>query len=479
MAATIHILMGDIASNEDQWHKAFKNYLSYALSEQQNIKVEWKILSDLLDNNLPETVPTFILGVYQHQNSQSQDWATAISQLWEWSANHSYGYFYKILRETFAVNSIPANSENARKFDFYAHDPKSGELITEEALISTRINLFLPKVFLLAKEIATQTKKFHKAQTLPDAQAPVNKPSNTVYLAQVSPQSEPLRNKLKQELVSQGFRVLPSVNYPHKDETTLVQAIRQDLKASNLIIHLFGEEVDTRLDGVNNTIEAIQNKVAVKLFQELLEDDQEVTKRMIWLADLDRLQNQQYKRFISNLRLERDLHFGGDIYQSTIEELKDIILDKLRGVKPKRKTKIDLSKDMVLEQIYLINDIGTEDDLFFIKEFLENREYRAVYLNNPSSQREAQAQHDAYLFRSAGVIIIHNEHNIHWVRAKINDLFKIKSKGRKEDFQFKILLSRTITQLPPEPIYRDVQLIHPENAEALSFLGNPQMAKAE
>ncbi|OJJ22556.1 hypothetical protein BKI52_07695 [marine bacterium AO1-C] len=477
--------MGDIASDDDKWQKAFKNYLSYALSEQQNIKVEWKNISDLIESVLPSSTPIFILGTYSNQNLQNQDWLTNITKLWEWSEGQNQAYFYKILRESLNANNIPDNSDNARKFDLCVYDPKSGELVPEETLLSEKINLFLPKVFLLTREIATQTRAFYKAQSFPEAKAPTAPstekptPKNIVFLAQVSPQSARLREKLRQELVSQGFQVLPTVNYSFQDETELVQAIRKDLKKSNLIIHLFGEEIDTRRDGVNDTIEAIQNKTAAKYFLELLEDDQKIVKRMIWIADINKIKNQQYKRFITNLKLERELHFGGDIYQSTIEELKDIILGKLKVVKPKRKTKIDLSKDVILEQVYVINDIGTEDDLCLMKEFLAERDYRAVYLNNPVSQSEAQAQHEAFLFRSSGIIIIHNEHNIHWIRAKINSIFKVRSKGRKEAYQFKIVLSRTLTQLPNEPIYNDIQLVHPENIGELDFFGNRVLEKAE
>jgi len=481
MSTTIHLVMGNIASDDDKWQKAFKNYLSYALSEQQNINVEWKNTADLLDNIQTNSTPVFILNVYSSQNLQNQDWLTATTKLWECSEDNTRAYFYKILREPLNVNQVPDNSDNARKFDLCVYDPKSGELIPEETLLSEKINLFLPKVFLLTREIATQTRTFYKEQSLPEAKAPTEKPAvkNVVFLAQVSPQSARLREKLRQELVSRGFQVLPTVSYSYQDEAELTQAIRQDLKKSNLIIHLFGEEVDTRQDGVNNTIEAIQNRVTAKYFLELLEDDQKIVKRMIWITEISRIKNEQYKRFITNLKIERDLHFGGDIYQSTVEEFKDIILGKLKAVKPKRKLKIDLTKDVLLEQIYVINDIGTEEDLYFVKEFLEERDYHAVHLENPGSQREAQAQHEAHLFRSNGIIIIHNEHNIHWVRAKINSIFKVKSKGRKEDYQFKIVLSRTISQLPNEPIYHDVQLAHPENIGDLAFFGDRVLEKAE
>jgi len=481
MSTTIHLVMGDIVSDDDKWQKAFKNYLSYALNEQQNINVEWKGVADLLENIQPSSIPVFILNVYWNQGLQNQEWLASSAKLWEWSVDNPQAYFHKILREPLNVSNVPDNSENARKFDLCVYDPKSGELIPEETLLSEKINLFLPKVFLLTREIATQTRTFYQEQSLPQAQAPTEKPvaKNVVFLAQVSPQSARLREKLKQELVSRGFQVLPTVNYTFQDEAELVQAIRQDLKKSNLIIHLFGEEIDNRQDGVNSTIEAIQNRVTAKYFLELLEDDQKIVKRMIWIAEISRVKNEQYKRFITNLKIERDLHFGGDIYQSTVEEFKDIILGKLKIVKPKKKIKIDLTKDIILEQIYVINDVGTEEDLCLVKDFLAERDYRAVYLENPGSQREAQAQHEAFLFRSNGVIIIHNEHNIHWVRAKINSIFKVKSKGRKEDYAFKLVLSRTLSQLPNEPIYNDVQLVHPENIGDLTFFGDRVLEKAE
>ena len=296
MSTTIHLVMGDIASDDDKWQKAFKNYLSYALNQQQNIKAQWTDTPDLLENTLSDDHPVFILGAFSNHNMQNQGWSDCITQLWKWSKDNDHGYFYKVLREPIDTTKVPSGSSSVRKFDLFAYDPKSGELIPESTLLSEKINLFLPKVFLLTKEIASQTKAFYNAQLLPETKKASTKKSskNTVFLAQVSPQSAPLREKLKQELISQGFQVLPSTTYSFQDEEALHQAIQKDLKKSSLVIHLFGEEVDTRRDGINNTIEAIQNKAATKYFQELLEDDQKIVKRMIWIADMARIKNQQY-----------------------------------------------------------------------------------------------------------------------------------------------------------------------------------------
>lgn len=478
MNYTIHIILGNNASAEDKWQKAFQNYLAYALSEKHNISISWKTPDDLQDNLVDETIPCFILGVYSTQHLQDQQWLGQLSQLYNSTDSHPNIFFYKILRDVLNVNSVPAQSEAARKIAFYVHDTKSGELISEDVLLSDKINQFLFKTFELAREIAFQAKQFTENKQSEQTSVPDNSnASKIVFLSQVSPQSSPLREKLKQELISQRFRVIPSVNYSIHPPSELKDIIYKDLKQATLIIQLFGEEIDHRQDGANSTIEAIQNEVAVKYFLEKQEDAENFVKRLIWIADNEKLKNEQYKRYITNLKVEEELQVGGDIYQCTVEELKDIVLEKLKGIIGKKK--VNLSREPIPQQVYLIPDVDTDDDMYHFKSVLEERGFSVVYLDKPANQQEAKAQHEAFLFQSEGVVMIHNEHNIRWVRAKVNDIFKIKSKGRKDDFRFKIVLSRTIDQLPGEAIYRDVTVVHPEQEAGLEFLGGQVLENAE
>lgn len=479
MNSSIHIVMGDAPSNENKWQKAFQNYLVYALREQYNISVSWQTPDSILEGGFSTNHTTFVLGVYTSKNLQDQNWVDKVTKLNDWTSAHSHAFFYKILREVVNATPLPSDTEQVKKFAFYVHDEKSGELIPEDSLLSDKINKFLPNTFELAREIDFQVKQAIQAQAITPSENGHQKSADqtkTVFLAQVSPQAGPLREKLKQELISQRFHVIPSTDYPETDLDELRQKIYQDIKQADLIIHLLGEEIDTQRDGVNSTIEVIQNEVAVKYFLEKQEDDENIAKRIVWIADNERLTNEQYKRFIINFRIEKKLHFGCDIYQCTIEELKEIVLDKL--IKRPVNKVVNLSKEFIPHQVYLIHDVGTESDLYDIKGILENKGLSVVYLEKPKNQKEAQTQHEAFLFQSEGIIMLHNELNIRWVRAKINDIFKIKSKGRRKDYRFKAVLSRTLEQLPNEPIYRDVRLFHPEGE--LEFLAEYQiLEKAE
>ncbi|EAY25103.1 hypothetical protein [Microscilla marina] len=480
MNSTINIVTVDYTSENDKWHKAFKNYLAYALNEKHNITIYWQTIEEVLSNTRSEDIPTFILGVYSAQNIQNPEWQEQVAQLNNWGKEYNNAHFYKILREIVKVDAIPENSETAKQIAFYAHNTKSGELISEEVLLSSKINQFLFKTFELARDIALQVKQISSSTQISDSPDRTTITQQTVFLSQVSPQSSPLREKLKQELISQGFRVIPSVNYSIHPPTEIRSVIYNDLKQSDLVIHLFGEEIDHRQDGVNNTIEAIQNEVSAKYSKEQQEDDENVRKRVIWITN-SKLDNEQYKRYINNLKIEENLHIGGDIYRCTIEELKDIILSKLKhhNTINNDDDAIDLSQEFIEGQVYLMPDVNTTSDMHLFKTLLEEHGFSTVYLNNPKTQQEAKEQNEAFLFQSEGVVIIHNEHNIRWVRAKVNDIFRIKSKGRKKDFRFKIILSRTIDQLPQEPIYRDIQLVHPEAKTNLDFLGAKILEKTE
>lgn len=482
MNSTIHIVIIDSITENDKWQKAFKNYLAYALNEKHNIKVSWKTSEDILSNAIEKGTLTFILGVYSTQNIQDQQWQEQITQLHEWQDNQPNAVFYKILKELINAKTIPKYSKSIKQIAFYAHDTKSGELISEDILLSSKINQFLFKTFELAKSIALRSlKKANQTQNTGGETKPAAIPQ-TVFLSQVSPQSSPLREKLKQELISQGFRVKPEVNYSIHSAEKQRDIIYKDLKQSSLVIHLFGEEVDHRQDGIHDTIEAVQNEVSAKYSKEQQEDNENAPKRIMWITS-NKFKDEQYKRYITNLKADDSLNIGGDIYQCTIEELKDIILNKLKDnptIKNQTEDEpLDLTHEIVSKQVYIIPDTNTESDLYAFKDTLSEHGFSTVYLNNPKTQQEAKEQNEAFLFQSEGVVIIHNEHNIRWVRAKVNDVFRIKSKGRTENFKFKVVLSRTIEQLPQEPIYNDVVLIHPEEHKNLDFLGEAILEKAD
>ncbi len=186
MNSTIHIVIIDSITENDKWQKAFKNYLAYALNEKHNIKVSWKTSEDILNSVIEEGILTFILGVYSAQNIQDQQWQTQITQLHEWQDNQPNAVFYKILKELINAKTIPKYSKSIKQIAFYAHDTKSGELISEDILLSSKINQFLFKTFELAKSIALRNSKTaNQTQTTGVETKPLTVPQ-TVFLSQVS-----------------------------------------------------------------------------------------------------------------------------------------------------------------------------------------------------------------------------------------------------------------------------------------------------
>lgn len=172
--------------------------------------------------------------------------------------------------------------------------------------------------------------------------APAAKTSKaTVYLAESSSDLKDERQRVLDELVAQGYRVLPEAPLP-EHVTDIRPEVEAALQQSALAIHLTGPRYGKRPEGTDESIVALQYELARR----------GGLQRVVWVATKPEETEAPQSTFLEALRAGLD--HGVDLLEhKTIEDLKDVILARLA---PRPPESITLTEGDDLCRIYLICD---------------------------------------------------------------------------------------------------------------------------
>ncbi len=163
----------------------------------------------------------------------------------------------------------------------------------------------------------------------------------TVYVAETSSDLKTERQKLLDELKAQGYRVLPDEPLPEY-AAEIRRTVQDALQASNLAIHLAGPRYGKRPEGTELSIVALQYEIA----------QQHGLPRVFWIAKRPEEVEPPQADFLKVLR--ENVQSGLDLLENkTLEDLKDIILERLEPRQPDQASKMT---DNGLVRIYLICD---------------------------------------------------------------------------------------------------------------------------
>lgn len=155
----------------------------------------------------------------------------------------------------------------------------------------------------------------------------------SVYVAETTSDLKTQREKMVDELAGLGYRVLPEAELPDDDEGCAV-ACKEAMQQSSLAIHLLGPKY----------------KTAVKLqYQAAAERG---IPRVVWLSTEAKSPSDSQAKFLETLLAES--HSTLELLENrTIEELKEVVLDKLK-TRPADASSPDESENLV--RIYLVCD---------------------------------------------------------------------------------------------------------------------------
>ena len=237
---------------------------------------------------------------------------------------------FKIVRSPQKGHFLLDYLSDSVSYDFFHFDTSTDELVIYDDFTGpTSEKTFWMRLYDLAYDLF---KVMDGIKSVDNEIANISNDLNsiTVYLAEVGADLLSQRDSIKRELMRNGYKVLPEKNMP-KDLESIMKLVRRDLKASDMSIHLVGSDYG-KIQGSNSSVIDLQNRMASEHFNDLEKFDAETELnfgRVIWVApDLNNLSVKQ-RLFIENLKKDSDSMNKADLLETTIEELKAYVINKI------------------------------------------------------------------------------------------------------------------------------------------------------
>lgn len=267
-------------------------------------------------------------------------------------------------------------------------------------------------------------------------------PAKTVYLAEATYDLRDDRDKIKRELQRRGHIVLPDRQLPAY-APEFETAVREAVNRSEFSVHLIGKNYGVVPEAGNESMDCVQNALAA----ERCATDPSFS-RLIWMPpDLEGKQERQ-QEFINYLRTDLEAQQRAELLETTFEEFKTFILDRLATrAKPKDEP---IRRPDRTRLIYLICDQQDLEAVEPIEAYLEEQGYEVILPEFEGDEVQVRDEHRECLLICDATIVFYGSANEFWVRTKLRELKKIAGYGRT-----KPMLARAIYFAAPETQHKE------------------------
>jgi hypothetical protein len=323
---------------------------------------------------------------------------------------------FKVLKTPIPLEDHPRELQGLLGYEFYRHE--DGRPF--EAIFGADAERdFWFKLDDLARDMRDLLKLLeasrHGDQTPPPEREPI-------YLAVTTGDLKNQRDALKRDLEQHGYRVVPDRVLP-MGFAELQAAIREDLAACRLSIHMFGATYSFVPEGAEASILELQNDLAIE------RAGRGSFSRLIWLPDRLQVADPRQKAVVDHLRLDQRVPAGADLLEKSFEDLRTIIADKLKDLKKPEAEAAPAPAALGARQLYLLYDrrdasVVVPWATFLCKDF---EVIRPVFDGDEAELRE---YHEDNLRNCDGVLIFYGSANEFWLRRKLKEVQKSAGYGR-------------------------------------------------
>ena len=257
---------------------------------------------------------------------------------------------------------------------------------------------------------------------VPKPVAPPDSGAATIYLAETSFDLSPQRDRIKRELQERGNIVLPDRPLPLNGPEAQ-QAVREYLKSCKLSIHLIGANYGVIPEAIDRSLVWLQNELAAER-----SSNGKSFSRLIWMPEGLQAKEERQQKFIEYLKYDRVAQQGADLLETSIEELKTYIQDKLKpALKPPPPDQNDVEGPL---RIYLICDKQDYDAIASLEDYFYSEGFEVTLPLMEGDEAEVREDHKESLLLCDAVVIFYGNTSEGWLRTKLRDLQKIPGYGR-------------------------------------------------
>ena len=347
----------------------------------------------------------------------------------------------------------PALVKNLIGYQFFAEDSASG-LLTEfspdatdkaywrmlnrlvadlaKSLIDLKHSTSKPSGTLSTSVIAHSSDVVGLAHPAPVAKANGNDrptPSKFVYLAETTSDLTEERELVRDELRQRGYAVLPEQKLPLDEVKVTEQCIRSALERSAISVHLVGTRYGSTPEDDPRSVLRIQEQMAAEQSKA-----NAAFVRLLWMplglgTDEMGITDERQKRFVSEI--QNMINAGAELLQTSIEDLKTRIVEKLNPVADVTKRSRDRSK---IKQVYLICENRDRPMVRPIKEYLFKQNFEVITWLDQERTDTLMEYHRKNLRECDAALVYFGNGDEPWVRKNLEDLEKAYGYGREQDW---------------------------------------------
>ena len=328
-------------------------------------------------------------------------------------------------------------------FEFFEVDSETGRVreYNEEFGHEAKRN-YLERVYDLAHEITGILKEMDGGSGKP-ADSPATQTGRVVYLADVTSDLKPERDRIRRELLERGHTVLPDRPLPlDADEATGL--ITDFLRKSHLSIHLIGNRYGIIPEGGDVSLIELQSSLSAK------QSDQGGLPRLVWIAPDNQPDSDRHAAFINGLQNSSEGMATTELLMGQIEEVKNLTIKRLvveekpAPAAPQAPAS-EQAEDDGEKRIYLICDQQDEEAVEPLEDYLYDQGFEVKIPQFDGDEDAFLQAHQDNLKFCDGVLIFFGEASGQWVDMKLMDLLKAPGYGRT-----KPLTAKAVYVGPPD-----------------------------
>lgn len=341
---------------------------------------------------------------------------------------------FKAIKTPVSLSQHPSQIQGMLGYEFFRFDP-DGKRVNEFSHIFgpeaqraywARLNDIAHDICALLEEMKSAVPSDAGDTSAMKETAPVLR-KGKIYLAETTRDLSESREAVKRELTEHGYDVLPDRNMP-LDAEEYGSTAAELMEQCELLVHFLGKNYGIVPEGTDKSVVHLQAETGAVVCRA------RSIPRLVWLAPGSEGSDARQDAFVTQLRTSESLHVNADIIESSIEDLKFAIHDKLEERRKKEIKVSGAAPGAAVEEgtrrIYLICDKEDVETTGPLEDALFRQGIDVITPVFEGEQAQVREDHQENLKLCDGVIIYYGKGNELWLRAMMRDLLKAVGYGR-------------------------------------------------
>lgn len=342
---------------------------------------------------------------------------------------------FKVLKTPVPVASQQPELQGLLGYEFFRIDAETGKVRELDEVFGPEAQReFWLKLDDLAHEICALLERIEGADGGP-APAPVER--GTVFLAETTSDLREQRETIRRDLLQQGYDVLPAAPLPPVGRD-LVAAVRADLAACQMSLHLLGRTYSVVPEGASESLLEIQTALAKERASE------GNFSRLMWIPHGLVVEDERQRQVLERMRSDPQMEEGADLLETFLDDFRTLVQERLearhRPAAPATPAPSPVPSAQpataapapvnAVPSVYLVYEQRDAAAAAPWGDALFDRHVEVLHPIFEGDEADVREYHEETLRTCDGVVILSGTAGEAWVRRKMRELQKSAGYGR-------------------------------------------------